>query len=534
MSHAPTRGVAEMERGRVTGPGLSGDPLARAAVVWLSRILAAAAACLFVATVASKVLAEGVCCADDGAYALIAKNVATGIGYANTLTPYRSDYGEIVPYDPTLGSGPAVILPAAACVAVFGNKYWVPGFSVVMLWLIPLSATTVVLWPHFGKARASFVVMAFFVLVYALFPFHFEQWYALLGEVPASCLIVLGVAVWASSPQTKGWSFVAGLAFGLGVLSKTLTVLWFAGFAGVFLSCAALGGEAPRRGLTGRFLAALCGFAAPMTLFEVWKWVALGHDAYLGVSLGALSFIKAQGVAGTAPRGLWVRVTENSRLLQVRYGFSIWELLILGGLAAGVAWKRGSVPLRRTAMALYVGFVLHSLYWAALSRGWPRYMVIALVPFALIVCLPIATATTARQLGVSLAVLLVCLVPAARTLSVPLSGMDAGWFRPNERLRHAFVVSRYIDDNAHGKSVYTQWWAMVAAFEYQARERVRFHRIWAAANRDPREESFVVLDDRWLDRNDTELAVLLAACGDPVIDLSPYRVYRCGATAGAR
>jgi membrane-bound metal-dependent hydrolase YbcI (DUF457 family) len=260
----------------------------------------------------------------------------------------------------------------------------------------------------------------------------------------------------------------------------------------------------------------------------------MGHEGYLRVSRGTFSFITSQGLAGTGSQGLWLRITESSRLFDQRYGVSIWTLLILGCLAVWVVWKRGSPPLLKTAVALYVGFVLHSVYWMAFSRGWPRYMVIALVPIALVICLPIATEISGRQVGLVFAILLVCLVPTVRRLGFPLGGMKEGWFQPNERLRRALTVTRYLDDNARGRSVYTQWWAMVAAFEYQARERIRFRPIGVATQRDPREECLVVLDDRWLDRADSRLDVLLEACGRPVIDLAPYRVFRCASTAEPR
>ena len=71
----------------------------------------------------------GVHCFDDALNATVAKNLAAGLGYGSTLAS-----GELRPFDLSITTGPTVILPAALGIAVAGNRPWVPGTTLVLLW----------------------------------------------------------------------------------------------------------------------------------------------------------------------------------------------------------------------------------------------------------------------------------------------------------------------------------------------------------------------------------------------------------------
>jgi hypothetical protein len=62
---------------------------------------------------------------DDAFFAVVAKNVASGVGYA-------SSYHEVKPYDEEISTGPSVILPTALLARAFGNKLWVPGVAAAL------------------------------------------------------------------------------------------------------------------------------------------------------------------------------------------------------------------------------------------------------------------------------------------------------------------------------------------------------------------------------------------------------------------
>jgi hypothetical protein len=65
---------------------------------------------------------------------MIAKNVATGLGYSTTAS--SNTRFVLTRYDPVAGAGPTIVLPAALLVAVFGNTNWVPGIAAILLWTL--------------------------------------------------------------------------------------------------------------------------------------------------------------------------------------------------------------------------------------------------------------------------------------------------------------------------------------------------------------------------------------------------------------
>ncbi|PYR98188.1 MAG: hypothetical protein DMG15_18510 [Acidobacteria bacterium] len=82
---------------------------------------------IFAVIVYGHVFSNGLCCADDSTFATVAKNLAFGKGYVES-TPLDGSIG-VKPFDPAVGTGPTVIIPAAALVYVLGNVPWAPGFA---------------------------------------------------------------------------------------------------------------------------------------------------------------------------------------------------------------------------------------------------------------------------------------------------------------------------------------------------------------------------------------------------------------------
>ena len=66
---------------------------------------------------------------DDAFFATVAKNLVNGNGFSAVFfdQDYKFHYG--------ISSGPSLILPAAAMIFIFGNHYWVPELTaVLMIW----------------------------------------------------------------------------------------------------------------------------------------------------------------------------------------------------------------------------------------------------------------------------------------------------------------------------------------------------------------------------------------------------------------
>ena len=91
----------------------------------------------FILPTVNAAIVHGVRCGDDAFHAMIAKNLAMGLGYSTTAS--SATRFVLTRFDPNTGVGPSLILPAALFVAVFGNREWVPGIAAVLLWSLRLS-----------------------------------------------------------------------------------------------------------------------------------------------------------------------------------------------------------------------------------------------------------------------------------------------------------------------------------------------------------------------------------------------------------
>src|SRR5260370_29011359 len=100
----------------------------------------------FAIIVYGNVFSNGLCCADDSMYATVAKNLAFGKGYVQS-TPLDGSTG-LRPFDPAVGTGPTVIIPAAALVYVVGNVPWAPGFATTTISLSLLFFLAFILLRH--------------------------------------------------------------------------------------------------------------------------------------------------------------------------------------------------------------------------------------------------------------------------------------------------------------------------------------------------------------------------------------------------
>jgi hypothetical protein len=494
----------------------------------LCLVAAIAALGAFLSLVVLQIANKGVCCGDDGFFAMAAKNVATGVGYASTIQ-YEAPVYTTVDFDPYITSGPTVILPAAVFIVVLGNRYWVPGLTVALLWLIPLLATVLILRRNISPPRVYLAATAFLFLLYALFPFHFEQWFALLGEVPASSLILLAITTWASAPTRAQTLAAAGTLFGLAVLCKMLSFLWLGAF---LLVAASVRPAAESRDLSWwkRQFSFVAAFLFPMFAYELWKLLSLGWRGYREMTGEFFAVLFRFGVTRDTSVAVRSRIAAHLQVFSSRFGVPLIALVGLAVVAFLLVWRVGPDFARRAAAMIATGLVIHVSWWLAFSTGSPRYMVIALVPAAFLLSLSIAVVPGRWLLGGSCVVLLAFSVPTWNRLRYPLTDIISHPFEPSLANVNGLRVARFLDQNAGGRTVFTEWWAMVSAIEYESTTRIQFQPIASAATRDPRKDCFLVLDDRYLSPTDELLPTLIRSCGSPVVDLAPYRVFHCAAT----
>src|SRR5262245_25655937 len=187
-----------------------------------ARVLLALLFLLFALNVASHVVTDALCCADDASFPVAAKNVAKGYGYQiDGLTGLGGMEGTAA-----LGTGPALILPVSLAILGFGNRDWVPGATTALL------VFGLLLLLHrrgrylaVGAPEWPIACIAFLVLCNLVTVRHYEQWYAMLGEIPCALLVLLGLVLLAEEPLARVHALLAGILLGLAIQTKLVALL---------------------------------------------------------------------------------------------------------------------------------------------------------------------------------------------------------------------------------------------------------------------------------------------------------------------
>ena len=203
-----------------------GDILLKAIgfVVWGLFVLY----CLGIAT------SRGLCCGDDSYRALVAKNICTGIGFATSWGTPEHVLRPVL-FDPAIGDGPVLIASCALLLRLAGINEVVPGITAILLWGSILTVLLARISHHTNPLSFVFGVSIFSLSIIAVFPAHFEHWYAFLGEIPAAAFLLLGHWILAAEKLSWRTLLLSGLALGLAVEAKYLALLGTVGACVILL-----------------------------------------------------------------------------------------------------------------------------------------------------------------------------------------------------------------------------------------------------------------------------------------------------------
>jgi hypothetical protein len=353
----------------------------------------------------------GLTSADDAWFALVAKSVASGQGYG---TPITSE--TFVPYDPAIGSGPVLLLPAALFIRLFGPLDWLPGLTALILFVGQLGLLTFLLGRRFGWiAGAATVGSATLLLSIAVS----YDWFigALLGE-PTTLGYLLIAALLLNRLPSRNGAVIAGGVLSLAFLTKQIALFGALGIVGAWIVTCVIE-RIPLATVMLRTAAMAAAGAILPALFELSKLWTLGPPGYRSLWKTAVKFTKEQAVGAGDPASRW---SEFLRVLRDSYWISplLLVLFCLAGLVAIVlAIRRGGArPGERVAFLLWSGAVAHLAYTGFVSILWVRYFWVG----AGLGCFAVAAfllESTPRTRVVALALLLV---------SIPAFGLHARVF----------------------------------------------------------------------------------------------------------
>lgn len=472
-----------------------------------------------VAFAAAKVAHFGLCCADDGYFASTAKNLAMGAGYGVTV------YGDgFQPFHPQISVGPPVILPAALGTFLLGNRYWVPGAVAIGLWALLLVLAYLGLRGRPEVRNLPLAASVFLGGVVLLFPFHFELWFTLLGEVPAALFLLLAAIVLGRGELAPRGVALASFVCALGFQTKTISAIFCAAF---FLALAVrvllLHGWSARE-LLRHAVVAGAAFLAPILAFELYKLVSLGGlRAYRENVSSTLEFIRDQGAPPALAEERWARALAYDRAFAERVGVTVLQLAG-ATLAAGAAllWLRAPLQ-RRVALPVVVGVLLSCVWFLFFSIGWPRYLLLTLVLAWALVALVLTALRGSVAVVLGAALLLALYAVNHEKLPLVASGVRGGAFVKSPGLSNALALTELIDARAGTAPFAHQWWATTSDLEYYARGVDVFRRYTLV---DRGAEHFVVFNRSFRYGADDAFDRLVAGCA-PEGSFEPYVLLRC-------
>ncbi len=356
---------------------------------------------------------------DPAYHANVAKSFALGQGWA---THYEHRFA----FNPDVTTGPTLLLPAAAMIAVFGNALWVPAVTAAGVHL----AIFLIILRRLRRFDLNGTAPVAAALCVALTLYAHTWWLSLTADFVVALLMILACVLLADpEPRTRRWrSFAAGICMGLALLAKALAWFGLAGLAVYGLLAFVRGARSRTDGLcTALLVLGLLSVVLPWKLYETVSLRAMPAEQRQERSEYAREFLRTQGSGiaewNAAPSRIALledNLRRNAGVLardaEQRYGLPGWAGVgALAGLMLFTLWllRRPPDPLRRLLLMLGLFGCVQSVWLLLLSQSWSAKYALAPTLLA-IVCLCLASARSRRlRYLFPLAALVLALQPAA-------------------------------------------------------------------------------------------------------------------------
>ncbi len=425
------------------------------------------------------------CCADDAYIALVAENLAKGLGYASSLhTDHFKDY-RIYEWDPAITTGPPVVIPAALVSWLTGGYPPAANIATGILNLILIAALAALLPASLGRKIAALSV--FIVLSVGFFTEFVERLALPLGEVPSALFLAIGALLLTRAPDldTRRLTVagMAGFLIAAAILTKTLTLL------AAFVVCAYVGlcllVNKFRTEQLGALYATILNaaltyffaFGVGLSTFafvEVWKFASLGSQWYAEHWTASRTLFEASTVRAG---GAFLEVAlRQSQLFQASTGLPVWTAvfsLVALALLPLLTRKPSSCLIASGALATS-GAVL--LGWWLLQEGaMIRYAFTGVLLGALSFSVLVAnTRSAALDTGVAV----VCAVLIAMNVSDLrfLSDRSVASLREPSRLNELKSVASLLQSTAwiEERPILTSHWATAVDIQLQMNSQSDF------------------------------------------------------------
>lgn len=388
---------------------------------------------------------------DEGSHLHVPKTLVQHGKYADiSATP---DGGvEFRYHGPTIGIGPTIMLPVAAVYQVFGIGLTQGRLVIVIYFAIALIAGYALAQRLYDRWTALIALALLLASRTVNYEGLIEYGRQVLGEAPGVAFVFLGMLAWLAALKTAAqpamrrthwmWSVLAGLGFGLALVTKNQFVLIIP-LALVLI--ALLDWRYYRAGTWTLRLVPLIVAVGCFALWTVVQFALLGPGTF---------FENLQQTRQAAGGAIFVFNLRST----LRAGYYLLRPDLFGGLVvpalAYTIWRarrRTSQGLSEALLALIIGLWL--AWFVGVSLGWPRYAFPAVALSALTVArlafdaigwlrrvLPAAATITAIYLIVIIA------LPIALTARVV--------FTPDDSAQR---FAAYLDANVPETAIIATW-----------------------------------------------------------------------------
>lgn len=467
---------------------------------------------LFVLVCLGLVFANGVCCGDDAYHAIIAKNLSGGLGYASTIQDSSVSFQKKL-FDPRIGVGPTIILPASLVIKIVGNTYWAPGLTIVLIWSTLLLAIGFLLnnFP-IEKRNLLIFVSSFFYFSLTILAYHFEHWYALFGEIPAALLIILATLISLKDKISRMSLFTTGFVFSLAFQTKQIALLSFVSFCLFLLfHCLFLNNltiKAKFQKLLQWMIFLSFGFFTPIILIEIWKITALGPSNYINFWKEYWSFFLEKGQ--NKPQISWIQFVNRLILINKRFGIFLPVYVIIF-IISGLELKNDK-KIFPIYSSLIIMVFLYSFYWIFFSIGWPRYYLICVMIIIFVLGIPLISGKIGDGKKIFYIFLLISLsLYNIANINIDYPFKNHRLFSPTEYTKSLLSMSNLLSNETKQKPYITQWWGTAADLEYLSDSSLNFTTF-----RDPNikleKPFFLVINTKFLIESDPDFLQLLKRC----------------------
>lgn len=308
---------------------------------------------------------------DEGSHLHVPKALVQYGKYADTsATP---DGGiEFRYHGPTIGIGPTIMLPVAAVYQAFGIGLTQGRLVIVIYFAIALVAGYAVARRLYDRWTALIALALLLASRTVNYEGLIEYGRQVLGEAPGVAFVFLGMLAWLAALRTAGqparrrshwvWSVLAGLGFGLALVTKNQFVLIV---PPALVLIALLDWRYYRHGTWALRLVPPVIAASCFGLWTIIQFAVLGPGTF---------FENLQQTRQAAGGAIFVFNLHST----LRAGYYLVRPDLYGGLIvpalAYTIWRarhRTSQGLSEALLALVIGLWL--VWFVGVSLGWPRY-----------------------------------------------------------------------------------------------------------------------------------------------------------------